>query len=165
MAHVIGRGRKTPSRPREHWHADISNGVMKWRASCCPVPPEPRLTVLNHQGLSLGQSHRLRGETCLSIVVIGNYSEWPDIGGTMPSKSKPFRLPVEPISPPSTAHTGRLVETAHGQMVEAPGTAPGSRKRITTAFITIAGRIRQAEYRRGDDKMKGPLYPGAQGRP
>jgi len=29
-------------------------------------------------------------------------------------------------------------------MVEAPGTAPGSERLITIAFIAIAGRIRQA---------------------
>ena len=31
--------------------------------------------------------------------------------------------------------------------MEAPGTAPGSERLITTAFIAIAGRIRHDEYR------------------
>jgi hypothetical protein len=38
-------------------------------------------------------------------------------------------------------------ERSHGHVVEAPGTAPGSERLITTAFIAIAGRIRPGEYR------------------
>src|ERR1044071_3582317 len=39
-------------------------------------------------------------------------------------------------------------------LVEAPGTAPGSERLITTAFIAIAGRIRHHEYSgsRGENK-------------
>ena len=58
----------------------------------------------------------------------------------MPGKSKVLYAFVDPISPPSdaaapTRNSGRL-----RHVVEAPGTAPGSDRLITTAFITIAGK-------------------------
>jgi hypothetical protein len=40
--------------------------------------------------------------------------------------------------------------------VEAPGTAPGSERLITVAFIAIAGRIRQMKYRPGSFEIKVP---------
>ena len=57
---------------------------------CCPVPSGPRLTLLRRQGFKLAFPTALRGESGLSIVVIGNYSDRPDNGGIMPSKSAPF---------------------------------------------------------------------------
>lgn len=41
-------------------------------------------------------------------------------------------------------------------MVEAPGTAPGSERLITVAFIAIAGRIRPAEYMLAGFEIKVP---------
>ncbi len=44
----------------------------------------------------------------------------------------------------------------HELVVEAPGTAPGSERLITVAFIAIAGRIRQAKYMPGVIEIKVP---------
>jgi hypothetical protein len=43
--------------------------------------------------------------------------------------------------------------------VEAPGTAPGSERLITTAFIAIAGRIRQYEYSQSRGEKKAVRSP------
>jgi len=51
----------------------------------------------------------------------------------MPSKSTPF-------TPSSILFRPR--------MVEAPGTAPGSERFITTPFIAISGLRRQTQYKR-----------------
>ena len=48
-------------------------------------------------------------------------------------------------------------------MVEAPGTAPGSEWLITTAFIAIAGRIRQREYMTGGTELKVSLLAAVDG--
>src|SRR5215212_4136673 len=61
------------------------------------------------------------GSECdsLAAVVVRTY-RWPDDGGTMPGKSGPFTTRVEPVSPPCPPpDLGR-------EVVEAPGTAPGS---------------------------------------
>ena len=49
---------------------------------------------------------------------------------------------------------------SHGHVVEAPGTAPGSERLITTAFIAIAGPIRPGEYRGRCDRKKACLVRG-----
>jgi len=41
-----------------------------------------------------------------------------------------------------------------GDVVEAPGTAPGSERLITVAFIAIAGRIQPAQYMLGASEIK-----------
>src|ERR1043165_5032552 len=43
--------------------------------------------------------------------------------------------------------------------VEAPGTAPGSERLITTAFIAIAGRIRHYEYSQSRGEKKAVRSP------
>lgn len=68
----------------------------------------------------------------------------------MPSESKALYTLVDPSSPPYFAPCGQLpfgASQGAEEMVEAPGTAPGSERLITTAFIAIAGRIRQQEYK------------------
>ena len=54
----------------------------------------------------------------------------------MPGKRPSFTLPVEPISPPPERTESQIATNALG--VEAPGTAPGSEKLISTPFIAIA---------------------------
>ena len=60
---------------------------MEVEGFCCPVPSEPRLTRLVTRTWVQAFRAALRSESGLSIVVIGNYSGWPDNGGTMPSES------------------------------------------------------------------------------
>ena len=62
------------------------------------------------------------------MVVIGNYKIWTDNGGTSPSKKHTLYALVDPISPPVAP-----LLTSGAEMVEAPGTAPGS-----NGFITMA---------------------------
>ncbi len=76
----------------------------------------------------------------------------------MPSESKALYTFVDPISPPSDARAvwqRMRAFASHGHVVEAPGTAPGSDRLITTAFIAIAGRIRLPQYKGGSDEKKG----------
>ena len=59
-----------------------------------------------------------------------------------PHQMPPRRLPqLDPTCLPLRIYIGRR------HLVEAPGTAPGSDRLITAAFIAIAGRIQQSEYR------------------
>ena len=51
--------------------------------------------------------------------------------------------------------SGEPAARCGANLVEAPGTAPGSEWLITTAFITIAGRIRQHSYSPSGSQKKG----------
>ena len=60
---------------------------------------------------------------------------WPDNGGTIPSENRAFTTRVDPISPPLTSAFEAPVSLIPAilemnrrkrEMVEAPGTAPGS---------------------------------------
>ena len=79
----------------------------------------------------------------------------------MPSESKALYTLVDPSSPPyvlrRAAPLGSRPHGAAGNMVEAPGTAPGSEWLITTAFIAIAGRIRPPVYRLSGTQCKAGL--------
>jgi len=96
---------------------------------CCPVPSEPRLTGARGQDLDSGTHAALRSESNLSrIVVVGNYSVWPDNGGTMPGESTSFT----PSSILFRPH--QRPPQLQRPLVEAPGTAPGSDGLIPTAI-------------------------------
>src|SRR5690606_26863822 len=58
------------------------------------------------------------------MVVISNYKFRTDNGGTSPSKSTPF-------TPSSILFRPHWPPFSGGEMVEAPGTAPGSERFIT----------------------------------
>jgi len=61
-----------------------------------PTPPEPaRAQDLNQVHLTA-----LSSEASLSKVVIGNSSEWPGNGGTIPNENSFFTTRVDPVSPP-----------------------------------------------------------------
>src|SRR5579875_821751 len=88
----------------------------RWGASVARCPPN--------------RAYRLRSDSeCL--IVVGTY-QWPDNGGTMPGERYAFTARVEPVSPPYLAI--RFTLRTYGaprsdrdpNMVEAPGTAPGS---------------------------------------
>jgi hypothetical protein len=56
-------------------------------------PPRLTLLIIRRQGFrSVFQAARAAVATRSdrSIVVVGNYKQWPDSGGTMPSESLPF---------------------------------------------------------------------------
>jgi len=71
-------------------------------------------------------SRCLRGETCFRIVVVCNYKFGPITVGTMPSESSFFTPSSILFRPHHQPPGGRFV-------VEAPGTAPGSDRFITTS--------------------------------
>ena len=77
------------------------------------------------------------------MVVIGNYKIWTDNGGTSPSENTPF-TPLSILFRPQWL---RSLERA--EMVEAPGTAPGSNGFITMAVYRHS-RCRHGQYR--DDR-------------
>src|SRR5215468_11022942 len=100
---------------------------MKW-GLLLPGASEPRLTLLRRQGFRSVFQTALRGLSNRSIVVVGNY----EIG---PITAEPCRAKARPLHPrrscfaPAGAQPRRL-----WARVEAPGTAPGSDRFITTAI-------------------------------
>ena len=87
------------------------------------TPPEGA----NPQGLIRDYRAALRSETCLSIVVVGNYKFGPITVATMPGQS--------PIFTPSSIlfRPHQQPQFALRFLVEAPGTAPGSEWFIASA--------------------------------
>ena len=77
------------------------------------------------------------------MVVIGNYKIWTDNGGTSPSENTPF-TPLSILFRPQW-----LRSLERSEMVEAPGTAPGSNGFITMAVYRHS-RCRHGQYR--DDR-------------
>lgn len=82
--------------------------------------------------MKVGVSRALRSESNRSTIVIGNCTERTDIGGTSPSESHRFYTSVDPVSTPQPANDRDLVES--------PGTAPGSGPLIMRAFIAIVSK-------------------------
>ena len=95
---------------------------MKWRL-LLPGASEPRLTLLRRQDFSLGFSNRLRGLSNRSIVVVGNYIR--------PITSDPFRAKARLLRP-RRSYFAPAETQPRWALVEAPGTAPGSERFITT---------------------------------
>ena len=91
--------------------------VTKWRL-LLPGASEPRLTLLRRQDFKSVFQTALRGLSNRSIVVIGNY----EIG---PITAEPCRAKARPLRPR---------RSCFAPVVEAPGTAPGSDRFITTAI-------------------------------
>ena len=124
-----------------------ANEQMKWRL-LLPGASEPRLTELNPLGLQDGFSDCVTQPEQPEQSCRWQLLQWPDNGGTMPSKSssftpssilfRPRRSPL-PLSLPACGERVRV-----GTWVEAPGTAPGSERFITTSVyrhsrVTPAG--------------------------
>src|SRR5215831_8780954 len=92
--------------------------IWKWRL-LLPGASEPRLKLLRPQGFKSVFQTALRGLGNRSIVVVGNY----EVG---PITAEPYRAKARPLRPRRSYFAP--------VMVEAPGTAPGSERFITTAI-------------------------------
>src|SRR5579863_8187984 len=79
----------------------------------------------------------------LSLALV----EWPDDGGTMPGKRWVFTTRVEPVSPPHPAQ--------RGQLVEAPGTAPGSTTLIPRTVYRHSRQTGRGNIVRSEADWKG----------
>jgi hypothetical protein len=114
-------------------------GAKRSAGFCCQVPADPACYPAKSKGLVFEDSNRLRGQSDLSIVVIRNYKFSPITAVPCRAKTHPLRPRRSCFAPIGSPHAGE-------EMVEAPGTAPGS-----DGFITIAiyrhSRCRQALYR------------------
>ena len=103
-------------------------------ARCLRTPPD----VATRQGLKSVFQTALRGLSHRSIVVVGNYCYGPITAEPYRAKARPlyprlsYFAPI--ICPPRAAGLREIGTTAHGQVVEAPGTAPGSDRLIPTAI-------------------------------
>jgi len=100
-----------------------------------PGAPEPRLMLLRHQGFRSVFQTALRGLSNRSIVVIRNYEFGPITAEPCRAKARPLR-PRRSCFAPAKAQSkpqSKLLGVAWAQ-VEAPGTAPGSERFITTAI-------------------------------
>src|SRR5215468_5429405 len=92
-----------------------------------PGAPEPRLPLLRRQGFRSVFQTALRGLSNRSIVVVGNYESGPITAEPCRAKARPLRPRRSCFAPAEARHSGRA-------WVEAPGTAPGSERFITTAI-------------------------------
>ncbi len=100
-------------------------------ARCLRTPPDSA----NRQEFKVKLSHRLRGETCFRIVVVCNYKNGPITVATMPSENTvftPSSILFRPRRGPSWPL--QLRSRPSRNLVEAPGTAPGSDRFITQAI-------------------------------
>ena len=102
----------------------------KWRL-LLPGASEPRLPLLRRQDFKSVFQTALRGLSNRSIVVVGNYEIGPITAEPCRAKARPLRPRRSYFAPAQTQHRdrGRLCA-----WVEAPGTAPGSDRFITTAI-------------------------------
>ena len=89
---------------------------------CCPALPGLRLPI------QLGSERH--------FVIVGTCTISPITVNHAGQKQRLYTS-VEPISPPQLPS---YAKGFGGQVVEAPGTAPGSGPLITRAFIAIAGQ-------------------------
>src|SRR5262245_29734299 len=94
---------------------------------CCQVPPNPACRSLTRQDFRSVFQTALRSLGNRSIVVVGNYEFGPITAEPCRAKARPFRPRRSYFAPADTARF-RAVR------VEAPGTAPGSDRFITTAI-------------------------------
>lgn len=96
---------------------------------CCPAPPVPRYVScsLSREGYQAA----LAARATLSLASL----DWPDNGGTMPGELRTFPRTSILIRPPrAAAPTTETVEEGSGELVEAPGSAPGSVTAIAYAL-------------------------------
>ncbi len=128
-------------------------------ARCLRTPPD----AAKRQGLKSAFQTALRGLSHRSIVVVGNYCYGPITAEPYRAKASPLhprRSYFAPIScPPKRGGLRKTRPQPDGQMVEAPGTAPGSDRFIATA---IYRHSRQAGLKnigadRGGIKCSAPL--------
>jgi hypothetical protein len=107
---------------------------------CCQVPANPASYLLQQEGFRSRVSTRLSSEeTTLSNVVVGNYCNGPITAEPCRAKTHPLRPRRSYFAPIGSARGGE-------EMVEAPGTAPGSDGFITMAIYRHS-RCRQGKYR------------------
>jgi hypothetical protein len=103
-------------------------------ARCLRTPPD----AAKRQGLKSAFQTALRGLSHRSIVVVGNYCYGPITAEPYRAKASPLhprRSYFAPIScPPNRGGLRKTKPQPDGQMVEAPGTAPGSDRFIATAI-------------------------------
>src|SRR3974390_3199484 len=109
---------------RKSRHAGVIG--MKW-GLLLPGAPEPRLTLLRRQGFRSVFQTALRGLSNRSIVVVGNYESGPITAEPCRAKARPLRPRRSCFAPAGARRLGWA-------RVEAPGTAPGSERFITTAI-------------------------------
>ena len=57
---------------------------------CCQVPPNPACRSLTRQGFKFDSSNRVTRPEQPEHSCRSQLHNWPDIGGTMPSKNTPF---------------------------------------------------------------------------
>jgi hypothetical protein len=98
----------------------------KWRL-LLPGASEPRLPLLRRQDFKSVFQTALRGLSNRSIVVVGNY----EIG---PITAEPCRAKARPLRPRRSCFAPMRDPQWIPELVEAPGTAPGSDRFITTAI-------------------------------
>src|SRR5262245_48964309 len=114
--------------------------IWKWRL-LLPGASEPRLKLLRPQDFRSVFQTALRGLGNRSIVVVGNYEFGPITVEPCRAKARPLRprrsyfAPVSQGTVIGSRSSRRLSTTPdHCSLVEAPGTAPGSDRFITTAI-------------------------------
>src|SRR5262245_44114530 len=98
---------------------------------CCQVPPNPACRSLTRQGFRSVFQTALRGLGNRSIVVVGNYEFGPITAEPCRAKARPLRPRRSYFAPTEARY--RLA-ASRWAWVEAPGTAPGSDRFITTAI-------------------------------
>ena len=121
-------------------------------ARCLRTPPERCYPL----GLDPSVRDCLRSNRNRSIVVVCNYNLGPITAEPCRAKASPLHPSSILFRPHHRRPAALSLLSSLQSMVEAPGTAPGSERLISTAFIAIAGRIRHPEYRRTAARMKGP---------
>src|SRR3954451_24533442 len=101
------------------------NAVDRSGGFCCQVPPNPAWTLLRRPGLQAWVFKPLTRPEQPEHSCHSQLHNWPDNGGTMPSKSPSFT--------PSSILFRPRQNPGDWAWVEAPGTAPGSERFIATA--------------------------------
>src|SRR5919197_656775 len=104
---------------------DLPLFAVKWRL-LLPGASEPRLARLSVRTSRSVFQAALRSLSNRSIVVVGNYCRGPISAEPCRAKARPLHPRRSCFAPAKTSATGALVE--------APGTAPGSDRLITTAI-------------------------------
>src|SRR4051812_37454940 len=100
---------------------------------CCQVPPNPACRSLTRQDFNSVFQTALRSLGHRSIVVVGNYGFGPITAEPCRAKARPLR-PRRSCFDPVTGVEGKAAWPAFHplELVESPGTAPGSERFITT---------------------------------
>src|SRR5215212_9530800 len=117
-------------------------GDWKRRSGGLLLPGAPR-TALTYLGSECDS---------LAAVVVRTY-QWSDDGGTMPGKSGPFTTRVEPVSPPCPPFGPSPDQGT--EVVEAPGTAPGSATLMPSRVYRHSRRGGRRNIGDGDRRFEG----------